>query len=58
LGVVDPQYIYPALLREVKAFIETGKSPVDPDQSVQVVAFMEAANESMAQGGKPVALKG
>jgi len=58
LAVVDTQYIYPALLAQVKAFIETGTSPVDPDQSVQVVAFMEAANESMANGGKPVALKG
>jgi hypothetical protein len=54
---VDTAHIYPALLREVKAFIETGKSPVDPDQSVEVVAFMAAANESMANGGKPVDLK-
>ncbi|HHX38433.1 MAG TPA: Gfo/Idh/MocA family oxidoreductase [Armatimonadetes bacterium] len=57
MAVVDPAHIYPALLREVKAFIETGKSPVDPEQSVEMVAFMAAANESMANGGKPVALK-
>lgn len=56
-GVVDPNYIYPALLERVRDFVLTGQPPVDPEESVEVVAFMEAANESLAQGGRTVVLK-
>lgn len=56
-GIVDAAYIYPALLAQIRDFVLTGKAPVDPEESVEMVAFMEAANESMAQGGQTVILK-
>ena len=48
--------LYVELLKRIKRFFETGKAPVDPGESLEVVAFMEAANESMARGGRTVAL--
>jgi hypothetical protein len=51
---VDTSRIYPALLQEIKRFIETRQPPVDPEESVEGIAFMVAANESMAQDGAPV----
>ncbi|MDD2707278.1 MAG: Gfo/Idh/MocA family oxidoreductase [Verrucomicrobiae bacterium] len=53
-SMVDPGKIYPELLKRIKNFIETGKSPVPAAESVEVIAFMEAANKSMAKGGAPV----
>jgi len=53
-AAVDASKIYPALLKEIKRFIETGKAPVPPEESIEGIAFMVAANESMAQNGAPV----
>ena len=44
---VDTEYIYPELLKNIKTFIETGVTPVPIEESLEVIAFMEAANESM-----------
>ncbi len=35
-----------------KEFVKTKASPVSMDESVEVTGFLEAANESMANGGK------
>ena len=56
VSAVDTDGIYPALLDRVKTFAGTGRPPVDADESVEVIAFMEAANESMARGGDSVGL--
>ena len=53
-ATVDTSKIYPALLQEIKRFIETGQAPIEPEESIEGIAFMVAANESMAQNGKPV----
>jgi len=53
-ATVDASKIYAALLQEIKRFIETGRPPVDPQESIEGIAFMVAANESMAQNGAPV----
>lgn len=45
---------YAPLLREVMTFFQTGKSPIDPRETLEMFAFMEAADESKRQGGKPV----
>ena len=55
-AIVDTQWIYPELLKAIKGFFETGVSPVEPEQSVEAVAFMCAANESMANDGAAVKL--
>jgi predicted dehydrogenase len=47
---------YSALLREVLTFFRTGVPPVDPDETVEILAFMEAADESKRLGGAPVSI--
>jgi hypothetical protein len=49
-------YYYRELLREIVAMMGSGKSPVSAAELVEVVAFQEAANASMAKDGAPVAL--
>ena len=55
-AAVDSGRIYPELLKKIKTFFETGKPPVFPEESAEVIAFMEAANKSMAKNGRPVKL--
>jgi hypothetical protein len=45
---------YAPLLREVVKFFQTGVSPVPPQETLEIYAFMEAADESKRQGGCPV----
>ena len=45
---------YGALLVEIGKFFKTHVAPVDPSESLEVVAFMEAAELSHARGGVPV----
>jgi predicted dehydrogenase len=48
---------YEPLLAEVGKFFRTGKAPVTPLQTLEILAFMEAAEESKRQGGKAVTLE-
>lgn len=48
---------YGALLVEIVKFFRSGKVPVTAEETLQIYAFMEAADESKRQGGKPVAVK-
>lgn len=48
---------YNPLLVEVVKFFDTGKAPVSPEETLEIFAFMEAADESKRQGGKPVTLE-
>jgi predicted dehydrogenase len=45
---------YEPLLLEILKFFRTGKSPVDLEETLEIYAFMEAADESKRQGGAPV----
>ena len=45
---------YEELCREIGRFFKTGKSPVPAEETIEVFAFMEAADESKRQGGAPV----
>ena len=47
---------YRDLLVEVVKFFQTGVPPVQPDETLEIMAFMEAAELSKARGGAPVAL--
>jgi hypothetical protein len=47
---------YEQLCREIGRFFATGKPPVSADETIEIFAFMEAADESKRQGGKPVSL--
>ena len=45
---------YTPLVREIVKFFQTGVAPVAPEETIELFAFMEAADESKRQGGKPV----
>ena len=47
---------YRGLLIEIVKFFQTGVPPVQPDETLEIMAFMEAAELSKARGGVPVAL--
>jgi len=47
---------YEALCQEIGRFFKTGKSPVSADETIEIFAFMEAADESKRRGGAPVPL--
>jgi hypothetical protein len=47
---------YRGLLVEIVKFFQTGVPPVPPDETLEIMAFMEAAELSKARGGAPVAL--
>lgn len=48
---------YNPLLVEVVKFFETGTPPVTPAETIEIFAFMEAADESKRQGGASVTLE-
>ena len=48
---------YEPLLQEIVKFFESGKPPVAPPETLEIYAFMEAADESKRQGGAAVTLE-
>jgi hypothetical protein len=48
---------YDELCREIVRFFKTGKAPVSPEETIEIFAFMEAADQSKHQNGAPVSLK-
>jgi len=47
---------YAGLVAEIMKFFATGVPPVSPDETLELIAFMEAADASKARGGAPVPL--
>lgn len=47
---------YDELCREIAKFFKTGKPPVSPEETIEIVTFLEAADQSKAKGGASVAL--
>jgi predicted dehydrogenase len=48
---------YAPLVREIIQFFETGISPVPAEETIEILAFMEAADESKRRGGCPVSIE-
>jgi predicted dehydrogenase len=48
---------YEPLVVEIVKFFKTGKPPVSAEETLEIFAFMEAADESKRQGGMPVAIE-
>jgi hypothetical protein len=48
---------YEPLVVEIVKFFKTGKPPVSAEETIEIFAFMEAADESKRQGGKPVEIE-
>ncbi|MNK04848.1 Oxidoreductase family, NAD-binding Rossmann fold [compost metagenome] len=53
---LGPYVGYAPLLIEIIQFFESGKPPVSSRETLEILAFMEAAAESKLRGGKPVAM--
>jgi hypothetical protein len=45
------------MLREIVKFFATGKVPVPNEETLEIFAFMDAAQKSKEAGGKPVRLR-
>lgn len=48
---------YAPLVVEFCKFFKTGKAPVAAEETIEIFAFMEAADESKRQGGAPVSIE-
>ena len=48
---------YKPLVVEIVRFFKTGKPPVEARETLEILAFMEAADVSKQQGGAPVSLE-
>jgi len=48
---------YLPLVERIAEFFHTHKLPVSNEETIELYAFMEAADESKRQGGKPVSMK-
>ncbi len=53
-GQADGSYV--ELCGEIGRFFKTGKSPVTPEETIEIFAFMEAAEKSALQDGAAVSL--
>lgn len=45
---------YMVLLEQILSFFETGICPIEPEETIEIFAFMKASNMSLSSGGKPV----
>jgi predicted dehydrogenase len=48
---------YHPLVEEIVKFFQAGKPPVSNDETLEIFAFMDAAQRSKEQGGKPMLLR-
>jgi len=55
--ILGPYAGYEPLLIDIIKYFKTGEVPVTPDETIEIFAFMEAADESKRQGGKSVTLE-
>ena len=49
--------MYRELLKQVVKLFETRTSPIDPRETLEIVAFIEAGKQSLDAGGTPIELK-
>ena len=47
---------YSPLLKQIVKFFQTGNPPVPAEETIEIYAFMSAADASQAQGGAPVSI--
>jgi len=55
---INASYIYRELLKKVVGMFESGIAPLDIEESVEIVAFIEAAAQSAQSNGQPTPLLG
>lgn len=54
---IDARYIYRELLKQIVNMFETGKLPLEPSESVELIAFIEAAIKSENNDGAKTKLE-
>ena len=54
---IDTSYIYRELCKQQVQLFQTKQSPIDPNETIEIVCFMDAALESSKKGGEWVELK-
>ncbi len=54
---VSTKYIYRELLKQIVSLFTTRQQPIDPRETLEIVAFIEAAKRSGDAGGAPVEIK-
>jgi hypothetical protein len=54
---VSTQFIYRELLKQIVKMFETKEMPIDPRETLEIVAFIEAAKKSGDAGGAPVPIQ-
>lgn len=54
---VSTEFIYRELLKPVVAMFQCGRPPIDPRETLEIVAFIEAALQSIRDGGRVVEVK-
>ncbi len=54
---VSTQFIYRELLKKIVAMFETRQAPIDLRETLEIVAFIEAARQSAEAGGSPAEIK-
>lgn len=57
IASIGPYGGYRPLVVEIVKFFQTGKAPVSPEETLEIFAFMQAADESKKQEGKAVTLE-
>jgi predicted dehydrogenase len=50
----DTPPFHACLLKEIVSFFQSGQPPVEARETYQIIAFLEAANQSRAENGVPV----
>ncbi len=48
---------YAPLVREIVQFFQTGRPPVSNEETLEIFAFLDAAQRSKEAGGKPMVLR-
>jgi hypothetical protein len=48
---------YGPLLKQIVKFFQTGTPPVAPEETLEIFAFMDAAQRSQEAGGRPTRLR-
>jgi hypothetical protein len=57
ISSIGPYEGYRTLVIQIMRFFRTEISPVSPEETIEIYAFMEAADESKRLGGRPVEVK-
>ena len=55
--IKEPKVSYRELVVEIVKFFQTGVPPITPEETLEIIAFMEAADLSKKRNGVPVLLK-